>query len=257
MIGCGSSWFMATCYASLRETAGHGLTDAYTASEYLETRSYDRIVVMSRSGTTTEVLELLESVRGAARTTAITNTPGTPILDLADDPVLLEFANDHSVVATRSATTSLVMLRATLGHDPEALAHDAARALGARIDSAWLSAKQFTFLGRGWTLGLAHEAALKMRESAQAWTESYPSMEYRHGPISVAEPGRSTWIFGEPPAGLVEQIAATGATLVEQDPSIDPLAQLVLVQRLAAQLADDRGVDPDQPRHLSRSVILS
>src|SRR3712207_7559300 len=46
-----------------------------------------------------------------------------------------------------------------------------------------------TFLGRGWTIGLANEAALKLRESAQAWTESYPAMEYRHGPISITAPG--------------------------------------------------------------------
>jgi fructoselysine-6-P-deglycase FrlB-like protein len=36
---------------------------------------------------------------------------------------------------------------------------------------------QWTFAGRGWTVGLASEAALKLREAAQAWTEAYPALE--------------------------------------------------------------------------------
>ena len=61
---------------------------------------------------------------------------------------------------------------------------------------------QFTFLGSGWTVGLAHEACLKMREAALAWTESYPAMEYRHGPISITTDGTATWMLGPAPRGL-------------------------------------------------------
>ncbi|EST36792.1 hypothetical protein N566_16110, partial [Streptomycetaceae bacterium MP113-05] len=116
------------------------------------------------------------------------------------------------------------------------------------------AAAQFTFLGRGWTVGLAHEAALKMREATRAWTESYPAMEYRHGPISIAAPSTVTWMFGSAPAGLGEQVAATGARWVVS--ALDPLADLVSVHRLAAAVAAERGLDPDRPRHLTRSVIL-
>ena len=79
---------------------------------------------------------------------------------------------------------------------------DARAAVADDLDPALVDAEQFTFLGRGWSVGLAHEAALKMREASQSWTESYPSMEYRHGPISIAAPGRVTWQFGEAPEGL-------------------------------------------------------
>ena len=71
-----------------------------------------------------------------------------------------------------------------------------------------MEAEQFTFLGRGWTCGLAQEAALKMREAAGAWTEAYPAMEYRHGPISIAGPGRVTWMFGDVPEGLRGELGA-------------------------------------------------
>ena len=69
------------------------------------------------------------------------------------------------------------------------------------------------FLGTGWTVGLAHEAALKIREAAQAWTESYPAMDYRHGPIAVAGPRSLVWMFGMPPPGLAEHVRRTGATV--------------------------------------------
>ena len=52
--------------------------------------------------------------------------------------------------------------------------------------SGFLEVEQVSFLGRGWTVGLANEAALKLRESVQFWAEAYPAMEYRHGPISIA-----------------------------------------------------------------------
>ena len=70
-----------------------------------------------------------------------------------------------------------------------------------------------------------------MREAAQPWTESYPQMEYRHGPISIAEPGRVVWVFGEPVPGLLDDVGATGATVVCDD--LDPVSDLVRVQRLA------------------------
>src|SRR5258705_8689650 len=63
VVGCGTSWFMAMCYAGLREAAGQGETDAFAASEFPAGRRYDRIVAITRSGTTTEVLRLLNETR--------------------------------------------------------------------------------------------------------------------------------------------------------------------------------------------------
>ena len=65
VVGCGTSWFVAQSYARLREEAGQGETDAFAASEFPFDRRYDRIVAITRSGTTTEVLDLLDRVRGA------------------------------------------------------------------------------------------------------------------------------------------------------------------------------------------------
>jgi fructoselysine-6-P-deglycase FrlB-like protein len=131
-------------------------------------------------------------------------------------------------------------------------------------------ADQITFLGQGWTVGLAHEAALKCREAAAYWAESYPAMDYRHGPISIARPRRVVWSFGDIPAGLADDVEAAGASFVHsryhggyaalgswcggRDP-LDPMADLVVAQRVAVLLATSQGLDPDHPRHLSRSVV--
>lgn len=258
VVGCGTSWFMAQSYAVLRESAGHGLTDAYAASEAVIDRDYDAIVAISRSGTTTEVIELVDGLRGRARrprTIAIVGAEGTPLPDLVDDTVLLPFADETSVVQTRFATTALALMRASLGHDLSTAIEQAAAAIDEDLDDALLSAEQYSFLGAGWTIGLAHEAALKMREASQSWTESYPAKEYRHGPIAIAAPGRVTWMLGDAPAGLAQDVAATGARY--EDEPIDGLADLVRAQRVALERARRAGLDPDRPRNLTRSVILT
>ncbi|NUU25286.1 MAG: sugar isomerase [Streptomycetaceae bacterium] len=254
VVGCGTSWFVAQAYAVLREQAGHGWTDAFAASEFPYGRGYDRVLALSRSGTTTEVLGLLARLRGTVATTVLTGSPGTPAVTAADALVMLDFADESSVVQTRFATTALALLRAHLGEDLDAAIRDAAVAAVDPLPEPLVAAEQFTFLGSGWTVGLAAEAALKMREAAGAWTESYPAMEYRHGPITIAAPGRVTWVLGPAPDGLTHDVAATGGRLVVG--TADPMAELVRVQRLAATIAYARGLDPDHPRHLTRSVVL-
>ncbi|MFJ8033556.1 SIS domain-containing protein [Streptomyces sp. NPDC096032] len=255
VVGCGTSYFMAQAVAALREGSGRGETDAFAASEFPAGRSYDRVVALTRSGTTTEVLQLLAELKGRTRTTAVTADPGTPVMKAADDLVVLDYADERSVVQTRFATTALTLLRAHLGLHTGAAVTDARTALASPLPQKLVECTQFTFLGRGWTVGLANEAGLKMREASLSWTEAYPAMEYRHGPISITTAGTATWMFGEAPDGLAEQVRATGGLWVGS--GLDPLAELVRAQRLAVAVAASRGLDPDRPRHLTRSVILA
>jgi fructoselysine-6-P-deglycase FrlB-like protein len=179
----------------------------------------------------------------------------TPVSEAANTVITLDFADERSVVQTRFATSALVLLRASLGETLTGLPTAAAEALALPLAPELTAAEQVTFVGTGWTLGLANEAALKLREAAQAWTESYLAMEYRHGPISIAAPGRAVWVFGPAPDGLVEEVRSTGAHL--ELFSGDPLVSLVRAHRLAEAVAGRRGLDPDHPRNLTRSVILA
>lgn len=255
VIGCGTSAFMAMSYSALREEAGYGETDWAYASEIPLSRRYDTVLAITRSGTTTEVVDAVNRLKSGARVVLLTAVTGGPLTGLADDEVALDFADEASIVQTRFPTTALTMLRAGVGHDVGPSIADCKTAVGDPLPVDPARFDHFVYLGTGWTVGLAHEAALKMREAAKAWSESYPAMDYRHGPIAVAGPKSLVWMLGNPPPGLVEQIRATGATVVTND--LDPLAQLVQTQRSAVALAAARGLDPDAPHGLTRSVVLT
>jgi fructoselysine-6-P-deglycase FrlB-like protein len=263
VVGCGTSWFMAKAYAVRRESLGQGETDAFQASEFPSGRRYDRVVAITRSGTTTEVVELLDALDGRTPTTVLTADPDQPAAALATDAIVLDFADEQSVVQTRFATSTLALLRAHLGDQIDPIAADAEVAVRLPLPVHPALAEQITFLGQGWTVGLAEEAA-------RFWAEAYPAMDYRHGPISIAGPRRVVWAFGEIPPGLADEVAATGASFVASRhhggyaalgkwcggrAPIDPMADLVLAQRVAVLLATSQGLDPDHPRNLTRSVV--
>jgi fructoselysine-6-P-deglycase FrlB-like protein len=253
-IGCGSSLNVARCYAALREAAGQGETDAFPASE-VPARRYDRLVYISRTGTTTEVLDALRAAPRDIPATAITADPDAPLAREARHVVLLDFADERSVVSSRFITSSIVLLRAQLGTDVRSLPAEAKREVARPLPPELAERAEFTFLGCGWAALVADEAALKLREASRTWAESYPAMEYRHGPISVSDENTVVWALGEVPSGLLADAGRTGATVIARD--ADPLVALIGAQRLAAALAERKGIDPDQPRALSRSVILT
>lgn len=272
VVGCGTSWFIASAYAALRESTGQGETDAFHAAEFPTGRHYDRVIAISRSGTTTEVIDLLDAVRSRLSTTAIVGDPASPATSLAANAVCLPFADERSVMQTRFATSVLALFRAHLGENVSRLVADAEVAVRAPLPIAPTRVEQITFLGRGWTTGLAHEAALKCREAAGFWADAYPAVDYRHGPISTTGPGRVVWAFGDLPARLVDDIAATGAAFVHSRTHgchsvlgrwaagrtpLDPMADLIIAQRFAVALATSRGLDPDAPHHLTRSAVLA
>ena len=255
VIGCGTSLYMAQAFATARETAGAGETDAFPASELPAGRRYDAALAISRSGTTTEVVRGLARLPASVPTFAIVGSPGTPVVAAADHSVVLDFADEASVVQTRFATGALVLLLAAVGIDTDAAATQAELALTDELPAGSQTASSFVFLGGGWTVGLANEAALKLREAALVRAESYPALEYRHGPIALADAHTVVWPLGDIDPDLLADVRAVGACVIET--SRHPLADLVLVHRVALTLALARGLDPDHPRNLTRSVVLA
>jgi glutamine---fructose-6-phosphate transaminase (isomerizing) len=255
VLGCGTSYYVAGAYAWLREQRGQGVTDAIIASELPPVvREYDRVVAISRSGTTTEVEQALLELHGRAPITALLGALDTPIADLATDVVDLAYADERSIVQTRFPTTVLSLLRAHLGEDAQAQAELVERGRQATAAEVVEPApRQLVVLATGWAAALAEEAALKCRESAGMWAEAYATGEYRHGPISVAGPGTLVWAMT--PLSDVETTAieATGAHI--HHGGMEPQSELVLLQRHAITWAATAGRDADVPVHLTRSVV--
>lgn len=255
VIGCGTSAYVAESLAWLRETAGFGETDAVYASEPRVWRDYTRVIALTRSGTTSEVIDMLATIPAGVRRIVVTGVLDSPAAALADDVILLDFADERSVVQTRFPTTFLMLARAAFGENVEKIIDDCERMLVTPLDIDISGIEHFVYLGTGWTHGLAQEAALKIREAAQAWSESYPLLDYRHGPLAVAHEGSLVWMIGAADERLAEQIRATGA--VVRLGTLDPILELVQAQRLAVAVAESRHLDPDTPRHLTRSIILT
>jgi fructoselysine-6-P-deglycase FrlB-like protein len=254
LIGCGSSWHAAAAIAALREQNGAGETDAFPASEARLDRGYARCIAISRSGRTSELLSALDRVPAGVEKLAIVGDRASAVAAACDTTIDFGFADDRSVVQTRFVTSVIAFGRAALGASLDAPLSDAEAALDADLALDPAQVDQLVFLGQGWGVALAHAAALVARETGQARTEAYPAMEYRHGPIATAGPGTVAWFLGAAPDGLAGEIKGVGAEVIQSD--LDPLAELVRVQRVALAIAALRGLDPDRPPNLSRAVVL-
>jgi len=249
-VGCGTSYYVGEAYAARRNELGLGRTRAAIASEIPYVDPGEQLVVLSRSGTTSDVIEAVQQFRTSLPVVGLIGERETPLASLCDHVAWLDFADETSVVQTRFPTSALTLLRFSLGEDLSGLVADGRTALRLSLPDAL--PRHLVFLGTGWTIGVAQEAALKCREAAGAWTEAYALREYQHGPIAVAGPETLIWCFDPVPDYLRDAVAETGAAIFA--PPLDPVAQLAAVHRLALRMAEAAGYDPDRPRYLSRSV---
>ena len=255
-IACGTSYYIGDSYAYLRGDAGLGRTRGAIPSELTWLDDDEHIVIISRSGTSADAVELVERFGGTHRITAVLGDIDTRLGELCKGRIVhLGFADEQSVVQTRFATTALTILRASLGEVPSTLIDDARTALRVDLPADPSEIRQVVFLGHRWSVGLAHEAALKVRESAGTWTEAYPVWEDQHGPISCAGPGSLVWMLGEFPDVVADDVRLTGATVYSND--LKPQANLVIAHRLAVALAREVDRNPDTPPFLNRSVIAT
>jgi fructoselysine-6-P-deglycase FrlB-like protein len=250
VVGCGTSYYMAEVYARHREALGRGTTRAIVASELDRLHPGEVLLLISRSGTTRDVLRVAKRFHDTTRITGIIGTPASPLVDACDQSVLLAYADEISTVQTRFATSVLTLLRRSLGHDLSQLPAAAAKALEAPLELK--DYDHFVFLGGGVAVGLAAEAALKCLEAAGVWAESYPVNEYLHGPVAAANSRSLVWSLSPVPEDVANVVKQTGATL--KRPTFEAQVELIMCQRLALELSRLAGKDPDRPRHLHRSV---
>lgn len=262
LVGAGTSYYVGLAVAAYMEELAGISARAVPASVYTP-REYESVILISRSGTTTELLEAARAARGAGvASLGITCEADSPLGLLSDHTVVLDYVKEQSIVQTGSATSAMVLLRAMLdriygGGQEVNLVEQVKAALEDPI-AAPQELDHLVVLGSGWRYGIACEAALKAQEMAQMWTERYVPLEYRHGPISCAAPQTLVFILDGESAGMGElaaDIENTGAVACLAE--YDPMVELVRLQSLALHVAQQRGLNPDRPRHLNRSIILS
>ena len=240
------------------------------------------LIVVSRSGSTTEALEVLKAARERGQyTIAVTCRPHAPMAELADTTLAVPEGDEQAIVMTRSfasQTALLMRLGARLGDHAFAADLDAMPAhwpsLAPFIETAFELAatnpSRLVVLGGGAAFGLANEAVLKATETSQVPASAFHPLEFRHGPMSVCEPGMIVVgiLGGEAEVDerrVLEESAALGATTLTLGPEgpgadLEEMARLPLVlhvlQALALGIAVRRGFDPETPRHLEQVVVI-
>lgn len=209
VIGCGSTYYLSLHAASLLRAAkinawASPSSDVIFFPEALFSTDYN-LLVISRSGTTSESLWAMEKYRKQIKNgfiVSITCTPDTPMVSNSDVVLISEYAQEESVAQTRSFSSMAIMIQQFVGMLvgkqycnekivtlPDALKEviDRAGNLPEVIGSD-LSIDRLFFLGSGPYYGIACEAMLKTKEMSCSWSEAYHFMEFRHGPMSVVAP---------------------------------------------------------------------
>jgi glucosamine--fructose-6-phosphate aminotransferase (isomerizing) len=307
--GAGSSYYLAQAVAAAGRAVVRGPFFAAPLSELIlrpggvlvgagdgtHPAGRQPIVVISRSGATSEAITVVERMQATGHPTiAVTCREDSPLAARADVTIVSPAGDEAAIVMTRSFASMLALLIAvvaTVGGD-ERLSVDLAR-----LSEHWAEAtaaaqagrrlgavnwSRIVILGGGPSFGIAAEWGLKLTETSQVPTAAYEPLEFRHGPISVCEPGMlvvglvggagasdevavvaeaadlgaETWLIArddEEARGAADTVSLIGGGL-------HPVARLPLLvhpaHALALSLALTRGCDPDTPRHLGQVVIL-
>jgi glucosamine--fructose-6-phosphate aminotransferase (isomerizing) len=306
-VGCGSSYYLSRLIAAIWTKHLYIPATGVPASELLfapdETMrriGAEQIVLMSRSGETTEVIkaaELLQSYK-TATTLAVTCNPQSLLSKLCTHTFLLDWADEKSTVMTRSFTAILLAFQRLglrfVGDEMLDVALDKLPKQG----QVWLDANvkkiqefagsrtfaDYCFLGQGVHYWLGEEAALKVTEMSSSYAQVYHSLEFRHGPRSIAGPQTLITFYmsdaaKEAEITLARELKDLGAGVCvivnrangELKKHCDLVVELELDEPEFVRYATTavpahligtavglrKGLNPDAPRNLTRAVVLS
>jgi glucosamine--fructose-6-phosphate aminotransferase (isomerizing) len=305
-VGCGTSYYLAQAAASTFNQLQLS-AQAVPASDLLmypaltlhAGRHYIPVVI-SRSGRTSEAVRAAHMLEKDynLRTIGITCADGQPLEFKCSVTLKLLDADEQSTVMTRSFTSMLLALQylaATISGDTafrralselprqvDPLLRDISQRLRQFVESRNFS--DFVFLAQGPLFGIASECALKVTESSCSYAQVFHSLEFRHGPKSIAGPETLiTFLISETSydaeAELLEEMKALGAaTMVianrvyaraqrASDFSVElglktpeyarPAAFTIWGQLYGVYYGLKKGLNPDSPKNLTRVVELA
>jgi glucosamine--fructose-6-phosphate aminotransferase (isomerizing) len=305
-VGCGTSYYLALAAASTfnylnlpaRAVPASDLL-LYPALTLHRGRSYIPVVI-SRSGRTSETIQAAQMLEKNfnLRTIAITCADGQPLESESSVTLKLLDADEQSTVMTRSFTSMLLGLqylaaivsgntafRDSLLELPLQVApliKGIAQRFHSFVESRSFS--DFVFLAQGPLFGIASECMLKVTESSSSYAQVFHSLEFRHGPKSIAGPDTLiTFLMSETSyeaeLKLLEETKALGAATVVVANRVDsrarrasdlalelglsspefarPAAFVIWGQLFGVYYGLKKGLNPDAPRNLTRVVELA
>lgn len=245
------------------------------------------ILTISQSGRSDDLTEFTAMAKEAgALTLAIVNDVDSPLAKACHVALPMAAGPELSVAATKTfiaALTALLRLAAAWTGDDklDAAIDRLPDRLAAALDLDWSSAtgvvsqaSSLIAIGRGPTLAIAREAALKLKETSNLHAEAFSSAEFQHGPVALVSPLYPILMFvpGDAAAAGMRALAADlrgkGAALFSADhgeetagglpvlapdhPDADAVCLIQSFYALAIRVAERRGVDVNRPRHLQK-----
>jgi glutamine---fructose-6-phosphate transaminase (isomerizing) len=244
-------------------------------------------LAISQSGMSDDLVETTAAARTAgALTVALVNDPHSPLASAADIVLPMAAGPELAIAATKTFIASLsAVLRLTAEWTgdagmrtayerlPERL-HDAGRLDWSEALPPLAHASSLVAVGRGPTLAIAREAALKLKETCALHAEAFSGAEFRHGPIALVSSAYPILVLAptdESAPGLADLVAdlrrkdacvlvaEPGEKLSGRLPALPPdqadADAICLIQSFYAflvRLAARRGADIDRPRHLQK-----
>jgi glucosamine--fructose-6-phosphate aminotransferase (isomerizing) len=243
-------------------------------------------IAISQSGKSPDLLAATRNAKeSGALTVALCNTPDSPLMQLVDVAVPLHAGPETSVAATKSYIASLSCiaqlaaswtldreLLAALPRLPEQLLHAWACDWSPAVETLRGAVNLFV-VARGFGLGIAQEAALKLKETCGLHAEAFSSAEVKHGPMALVRAGFPVLMFTQRDDAregieeLAAEFAARGAAVmlagteargaislptIAAHPVLEPLLTIQSFYGMANALALARGLDPDRPPHLNK-----
>lgn len=311
IVACGTSWHAGLIGKQLIESMCRIPVEVEYASEFRYRNpvisSSDVVIAVSQSGETADTLAAIELAHSSgAFVYGICNVVGSSIARAADSGSYIHVGPEIGVASTKAFTgqvTVFLMFALSLSKEKGTISSaDHVRIVGslhaipdkmrmvleqddyiAGISRMFTYARNFIYLGRGYSFPIALEGALKLKEISYIHAEGYPAAEMKHGPIALIDADMPVVVIAtrsplyEKVLSNVREIKARGgrvvAVVTEGDTVISSLADFSIqvpavpecldalvtsipLQLMAYHIAVCRGLDVDRPRNLAKSVTV-
>ncbi|WP_407392919.1 glutamine--fructose-6-phosphate transaminase (isomerizing) [Methanobrevibacter sp.] len=301
-VACGTSYHASLTGKYLIESLAGLPTDVILASEFkysAKTLNDKTLVIfISQSGETADSLKALDVANETSKTLGIVNVAGSSITRRAQYVIQTQAGPEIGVAATKTYVAQLtaIYLLAALLAENEELLNDLEKVpdyiddvleeidLIKDISKRYHFARDFFYLGRGYSYPTALEGALKLKEISYIHGEGYAAGELKHGPLALIDEGipvvvvippgdnyRKTMSNLEEVKSRGARVLALGAVgddslkskandviLINSDVTeiIAPLVYIVPLQLIAYYITLEKGFDPDKPKNLAKCVTV-
>jgi glutamine---fructose-6-phosphate transaminase (isomerizing) len=248
------------------------------------------VVGISQSGESQDVLETVRrSGELGASTLAITNDEGSTMAETAQDHFFLRAGKEESVAATKTYIAELLVLYLLVSalrgeKSPDDQVQKLPQMTQEVLETKWEGTERYRYAedivvtSRGYNLATAEEAALKLMETTYVVAQAFSAADLRHGPIAmigqdfpvavIAPPGKvqqdlrslvenlkdrgAEFVAISDDASILEKASARFVVPVRCPETLSPILYAVPIQLFAENLARLKGLNPDNPRGLSK-----